>query len=149
MKPFLKLCLIFLIWPAQVSAQGRKILPPVSAARITFDEVRFDFGDIPQWQPVSHTFHFTNTGSKPLFIYNVNRKCGCTTPRWTSGKIPPGGRGSVTITFNAQEIGFFEKEMTVSCNGVKEYTEIIVRGVVMLAPVPDSLLPFLQEGAHE
>lgn len=139
----------FILLGAGSQAQMSKVLPPATGPRMTFDHLTFDFGEIPQWQPVSHTFNFTNTGSKPLYIYNVNRKCGCTTPRWTSGMIPPGGKGSVTVTFNAQDIGTFEKEMTVSCNGVKGYIEITIKGTVLLAPVPDSLLQYIKEDGKE
>ncbi|MBI3232928.1 MAG: DUF1573 domain-containing protein [Bacteroidetes bacterium] len=112
--------------------------PPPTKGQLTFVQTELAFGKIPQWQPVTHTFKFKNTRTKPLYIYNVNRKCGCTTPRWTSGMIQPGDSGEVTITFNAVEAGPFDKEMSVSCNGVVEYVDIEITGTVMPAPMPES-----------
>jgi hypothetical protein len=121
----------------QAIAQKTKNTAPPIKGQLTFEKTKFDFGNIPQWQPVTHTFKFKNTGTKPLYIYNVNRKCGCTTPRWTSGMINPGDSGSVTITFNAAEAGPFDKDMTVSCNGVEEYIDIEIVGTVTPAPMPE------------
>jgi hypothetical protein len=130
---------VMILFSFQTFAQKSKAPTPPIKAQLTFEKTIFDFGNIPQWYPVSHTFKFKNTGTKPLYIYNVNRKCGCTTPRWTSGMINPGDSGSVTITFNAAEAGQFDKDMTVSCNGVEEYIDIEIVGTVTPAPMPEEL----------
>lgn len=112
------------------------MLPP-DKARIQFVSTIHNFGKIIQWEPVSHTFRFRNTGIKPLFIYQVNRKCGCTTPRWTTGKIQPGDSGTVTITYSATDIGYVEKEMTVSSNAENAEVMISITADVQSAPMPE------------
>lgn len=136
-----KLLNLFVLFSLSLTLFGQKAKPltvPLKA-QLTFQKTSHDFGNIPQWHPVSYTFKFKNTGSKPLYIYNVNRKCGCTTPRWTNGMINPGDSGDVTITFNAAEAGPFDKEMSVSCNGVIEYIDIEIIGQVTPAKMPDNI----------
>ena len=46
----------------------------------TFDKAEHDFGNIKLESENSCVFKITNTGTKPLIIYNVGASCGCTTP---------------------------------------------------------------------
>ncbi len=89
-------------------------------AVIAFEEKTFDFGDIMQGDKVEHTFHFTNAGTEPLIITNVQVSCGCTTPKgWPRDPIPPGGKGELTVAFNsAGKMGRQNKPVTVISNAV-------------------------------
>ena len=53
---------------------------PLSNANIQIAGKQHEFGDIVQGQSVSHKFTFTNTGSEPLIILQVQTNCGCTAP---------------------------------------------------------------------
>src|SRR5687767_5599836 len=69
---------------------------------ITFEKKTHDFGDIVQGDKVEETFKFTNTGTEPLIITNVQVTCGCTTPKgWPRDPIMPGGKAEITIAFNS------------------------------------------------
>lgn len=69
---------------------------------ISFEKKNHDFGDIYQGDKVEETFKFTNTGTEPLIITNVQVTCGCTTPKgWPRDPIAPGGKGEITIGFNS------------------------------------------------
>ncbi len=87
---------------------------------ITFDKKVHDFGDIVQGDKVEETFHFTNTGTEPLIITNVQVTCGCTTPKgWPRDPIAPGGKGELTVAFNsAGKMGRQNKVVTVVSNAV-------------------------------
>ena len=87
-------------------------------AIITWDKNTYDFGDIFQGEKVEHTFKFTNTGSEPLVITNVEVTCGCTTPKgWPRDPINPGGKGEITIQFDStHKIGRQNKVATVISN---------------------------------
>ena len=52
--------------------------PSEKQPMIVFDKTEHDFGTILQGEVVTYSFHFTNTGSSPLIISNVNTSCGCT-----------------------------------------------------------------------
>lgn len=85
---------------------------------ITFEKKSHDFGDINQGDKVEETFKFTNTGTEPLLITNVQVTCGCTTPKgWPRDPIMPGGKGEITVAFNsAGKMGKQNKVVTVVSN---------------------------------
>jgi hypothetical protein len=92
----------------------------VNGAVITFEKKTHDFGDIFQGDKVEETYKFTNTGTEPLIITNVQVTCGCTTPKgWPRDPIMPGGKGEITIGFNsAGKSGRQNKVVTVVSNAV-------------------------------
>jgi hypothetical protein len=74
----------------------------VSGPVITFEKKTHDFGDMVQGDKVEETFKFTNTGTEPLIITNVEVTCGCTTPKgWQRDPIPPGGKSEIIVAFNS------------------------------------------------
>src|SRR6266542_1757921 len=112
MKKIVFLALTFvLVFGISVSAQQR-------TASISFKEESFDFGKIKEADgPVNHVFVFTNTGSVPLIIQNVQPSCGCTTPDWTKQPVMPGTKGFIKATFDPSgRPGTFEKSVTVYSN---------------------------------
>jgi hypothetical protein len=91
-----------------------------NGAVITFEKKTHDFGDIFQGDKVEETFKFTNTGTEPLIITNVQVTCGCTTPKgWPRDPIMPGGKGELTVAFNSTgKSGRQNKVVTVVSNAV-------------------------------
>jgi hypothetical protein len=89
-------------------------------AVITFEKKTHDFGEIVQGDKVEHTYKFTNTGTEPLVITNVEVSCGCTTPKgWPRDPIMPGGKGEITVAFNsAGKMGKMTKTVTIVSNAV-------------------------------
>lgn len=87
---------------------------------ITWDKKTHDFGDINQGDKVDHTFYFTNTGTEPLLITNVQVSCGCTTPKgWPRDPVPPGGKAELSISFNSTgKMGKQSKPVTIISNAV-------------------------------
>jgi hypothetical protein len=92
----------------------------VDGAVISFEKKTHDFGDIFQGDKVEETFKFTNTGTEPLIITNVQVTCGCTTPKgWPRDPIMPGGKGEITVAFNsAGKSGRQNKVVTIVSNAV-------------------------------
>lgn len=84
--------------------------------KISFDKPNQELGYLLWRNPVTITYNFTNTGSKPLVISNVTTSCGCTTADWTKTPIAAGAKGTVTAVFDAEAIGRFYKEVGVYCN---------------------------------
>lgn len=103
------------------------------AETFKYDERIHDFGTIREKDgKVSHTFTFTNRGTRPVVISDVNAWCGCTTAEYTRSVIQPGKRGRVTVTYNPnRRPGRFSKEVVVMLNGGAEYTRIWVKGNVV------------------
>lgn len=90
--------------------------PPVEVhpEYVQFKELEFDFGNIIQGTPASHTFEFKNVGNRVIDLQNVGASCGCTTPNWKGGPYKPGESGQITATYNAASEGYFNKTITVT-----------------------------------
>ncbi|MFZ0489549.1 MAG: DUF1573 domain-containing protein [Salegentibacter sp.] len=98
---------------------------------MTFDETEFDFGHIPQGNPVQHVFAFTNTGKAPLVITNASSSCGCTVPTYPKNEtIQPGDKGELTVKFNGSGKGQVTKTVTVSANTEKGKEQLKIKAFV-------------------
>ena len=101
---------------------------------LSLKETEFDFGSIPQGKPVIHIFEVINRGQDSLKITNVQASCGCTTPKWETGKVfAAGEKTNITVGFNAASRGKFQKEITVTYNN-NQTKKIIIKGDVWETP---------------
>ena len=99
---------------------------------IKFTETTHDFGELLQSNgPQTYAFEFTNTGSEPVLIQNVQPSCGCTTPGWTKEPVEPGQTGVVQATYNAAAVGPFNKSLTVTTNGTPNTITLYIKGKVV------------------
>src|SRR5437868_252451 len=85
-----------------------------AGAVITWEQDVYDFGEIIAGEKVEHTFRFSNTGTEPLVITNVQVTCGCTTPKgWPRDPIAPGKKAELVVQFNSTgKIGRQNKVVT-------------------------------------
>jgi hypothetical protein len=82
---------------------------------------RFDFGNLYTIIPVSRDLTIRNSGDDTLKIKNVSGSCGCTGTLLSSSSIPPGGEGTLKITFDpAKFTGGVEKVVSMHTNDPKE-----------------------------
>jgi hypothetical protein len=98
-----------------------------------FDTQIIDFGKVKQSVPAKGTFVITNIGKTPLIIEQANPTCGCTISDYTKEPIAVGKTGVINATYNAANMGHFEKHLTVKFAGVDEIKSIVLTGEV-LAP---------------
>ena len=98
---------------------------------LSFDETEFDFGNIPQGQPVEHLFTFTNTGRAPLVITNAKSTCGCTVPEYHKNEsIQPGETGEMLVKYNGSGRGQVQKTVTISANTENGQEQIKIKAFV-------------------
>ena len=117
-----------------------------------------DLGKIKQDNPTPAIFDVTNIGTEDLLIEQANPTCGCTISDYTKDKIAPGKSGYIKATYNAKNIGMFEKHLTVKFAGCDDMKSITIKGeviknedaaaatpaaapVVESAPVVDKVVP--------
>lgn len=93
---------------------------------IVWEKPTHDFGDIFQGDRVEHTYKFTNAGTSPLIITNVQVTCGCTTPKgWPRDPIGPGDKGEIIVAFSSSgKFGRQNKVVTVISNAVNGSNQI-------------------------
>ena len=82
------------------------------------DPIEKEIGKIKKGQKVEVTYHFKNTGDKPLIINSVNPGCGCTIAEKPEKPIPPGKEDKIVAVFNtkSQAVGTQIKQVHVSAN---------------------------------
>jgi len=118
------LCLVF----GFASAQAKD-------TTIIFDKLVHDFGNIAQGSGLhSCKFEFTNTGTEPIVIYQIQASCGCTASSWTKEPVAPGEKGEISATYNPGGAVPFDKTLTVLSNATPSSIVLRVKGVVVAAP---------------
>lgn len=118
----------------EVSSPEATDKPTAQGDVLSLKETEYDFGKIPQGKPVTHVFFFTNTGSTPLSLQNVQASCGCTTPEWSKDSIPAGASSKITVGYNAANEGAFTKSITLTYNDTQS-KQVIIKGEVWKTPV--------------
>lgn len=103
----------------------------VIADSIVFDNLVYDYGSIERGSDGNSTFTFTNQGQKPLVLSNVRASCGCTVPQWPREPVAPGGKGEITVKYNTNIAGSFNKTITVNSNAANSAVVLRIRGSVV------------------
>lgn len=105
-----------------------------------FKTETIDLGKIQQGTPTTATFSVANISSAPLIIEQANPTCGCTISDYTKEPIAAGKSGTIKATYNAANVGSFEKHLTVKFAGVDEIKSITIKGEVLpkAAPATDA-----------
>jgi hypothetical protein len=131
MKKALFIIISALLFTGAISAQAQ-----FTEATISFDNLNHNFGNIKEVDGiVEHTFEFKNTGKQALILNAVRASCGCTTPEWSKEPIPPGGSGSIKVSFNPlRRPGAFRKSITVQSNAKTKTTILYIVGLVEAKP---------------
>jgi hypothetical protein len=95
----LTLAAVGLVLLAVTVAIGYAARPPAHG-RIELSATEFDFGKVPNTQPVSKVFRVRNVGQGPLQITGVSTSCGCTTAETASSRLAPGQATDLTVTYD-------------------------------------------------
>ena len=138
MKKILGLLLIAAIGTG-VKAQGTSAQLKPAQEMLLLKETLFEFGKIQQGQPVTHEFAVNNNSADTLKLERVQASCGCTTPVWKSDPVAPGSSTQITVGFNAQNEGPFEKLVTIFYNGGQTKT-VTIKGTVAKTPATSAPL---------
>ncbi len=105
-----------------------------------------DFGKVTKGPIVNYTFEFTNTGTEPLIIKDVNPSCGCTNVDWDKPPVLPGKKGHIKVGLRtAEQHGNFFKDVYIQSNAAnaapdKRYT-IHIKGEAIEDPAHPTPAP--------
>jgi hypothetical protein len=97
---------------------------------VSWQKESVDFGNITQAKPVTANFEFTNMGNEPLLVSDVVASCGCTASSYSKAPILPGKSASITVTYNAANLGAFNKTVTVNFNDAGLKKILYIKGTV-------------------
>ncbi|HSD15094.1 MAG TPA: DUF1573 domain-containing protein [Flavobacterium sp.] len=132
MKPIIKNIILFI----SVFALGIVLksiitdyLYPKPVFMLLGDTVK-DFGKVRQDQPAKHFFKFTNKGSKPLKIVNIETNCGCTASTWPKKPIAPNKSDSILVEYDSHITGSFNRKAVVYIEDMNETHTLFIKGTI-------------------
>jgi hypothetical protein len=73
-----------------------------SPGKIELSATEFDFGTIPNTEPVSQVFQVRNVGQGRLEVIGVSTSCGCTTAEIGRQRLSPGEATGLKVTYDPQ-----------------------------------------------
>lgn len=101
------------------------------AQRITTKHPVVDLGRVIYRQPVTADFQLRNSGKTDLVVNEVRTNCGCTVAKFPRQTIQKGKDFIVSATYDAKQLGHFEKLVGVFVDGSKEPFIVTMKGVVV------------------
>ncbi len=97
---------------------------------VRFDTLEHDFGFIPRGLEATFTFQLINKSGAPITIDNVRATCSCTTADFDPETLLPVGANPFPVSYDARELGFFEKKVKVFVHGVRKPFILVIVGEV-------------------
>ena len=88
-------------------------------------------GQVVFMNPVSADFEITNKSGKQLKISQVRTSCGCTEATYPHQSIAENAQFSVKATYDAKQMGHFQKQIAVYTDDAAKPLILTMRGVVV------------------
>ena len=104
--------------------------PQAIQTEVSFDKKEIDFGAFPMNEVKEGKFLLTNTGQNLLVIHDVVTSCGCTKVEYSKQPLRPGETTELTVRYEADKSGHFNKAITIYSNAVGSPHKLRVRGLV-------------------
>jgi len=127
----IKMLIVSILAILLVGANGYTQTSAKAMSGIEWADKTYDFGKIPQGKSVVAEFQFKNPSMVPLIILSVKPSCGCTVADYTKEPIQPQKTGTIKITFDAKNGGYFQKSVTVETNAGEGNETLIIKGEVI------------------
>ncbi|MCF0244802.1 MAG: DUF1573 domain-containing protein [Bacteroidaceae bacterium] len=108
-----------------------------SAQNIDAEFDVIDMGDITFRQPASATFRLKNRGSE-FFLKAVKPFCGCTRVAFPKKNIGKGEKFTVNITYDAEQLGHFQKDVAILSDQFEQPYYLTVKGNVVARKLNDN-----------
>ena len=104
---------------------------PLSAQKLTIQKTVVDVGKTAYQQPVTAVFELRNKSHHKLKIEAVKPDCHCTTVTYPQREIDGHETFQITMTYDARQLGHFNKQAAVISNGSKKPVYLCMKGVVL------------------
>jgi len=105
-------------------------LQPVSAQRLIVAKPTLDCGRTGYEQAITATFELQNKGKRRLVIESVRPDCGCTAVEYPK-QVGGGKKFKIKMTYDARQLGHFQKMAAVVSNGTKTPLYLTMKGMVL------------------
>lgn len=107
------------------------LVSEASAQRLSVTKSTVDIGRTGYEIPVTATFELRNRGLRKLVIENVHPDCNCTVVEYPKGEIGVGEKFNIRMTYDARQLGHFNKQAAVYSNASRQPVYLTMVGVVL------------------
>ncbi len=104
---------------------------PLHAQHVEAVNDVIDVGQVHFRSPVSTDFELKNNGNHTFRIEKVKTSCGCTSVDYPKGMIAANSNFTVKVTYDAKQLGHFEKPVGIYLPHQKEPVVLTLKGVVV------------------
>ena len=104
--------------------------PKAMQTEVVLDKTEIDFGTFPKNEVKTGKFLLTNTGKNLLVVYDVITSCGCTKVEYIKHPVRSGETLELTVRYEADEVGIFNKSLTIYSNALGLPHKLWVKGQV-------------------
>ena len=104
---------------------------PIVAQKLIAEKTTVDVGKTGYEMPITATFEFRNKGMRRLKISEVKPDCNCTLIEYPKEEIGMGDKFEIKMTYDAKQLGHFDKQAAIISNGTKKPIYIRMKGVVL------------------
>ncbi len=104
---------------------------PATAQKIVAERDVIDCGKVMYEHPVTVSYELRNDGGSQLLINDVKTSCGCTTVSFPRDPIAPDASFTVSATYDARQLGHFNKQIGIYSNASDKPMLLGLKGVVV------------------
>lgn len=104
---------------------------PTLAQGLTATNEVIDCGQVTYQVPVSTDFELVNKGRRSVRIDKVLTSCGCLSVEYPQGDIAGGDKAQLHVTFDAAQMGHFNKSIHIYMEGEKAPVALRLKGQVV------------------
>ena len=97
---------------------------------VDFDKVVMDLGEVLIGTETNMNFYLINKGSNLLVVDDIKTSCGCTRIEYSQKPVAPNDSLKIRVSVKAEEIGLFNKVITVHCNDKQSPFRLRIKGLV-------------------
>jgi mono/diheme cytochrome c family protein len=114
---------------------------PAAGPVIRFEHTTHDFGSIPAAGKQTYAWPYRNEGTEPLEIVAMHPSCGCTASVADPVTVPPGGAGTLKVTFDPEgQTGTIRKTLAVVTNDTA-HPRTILTILASIQPAKEQTMP--------
>lgn len=100
-----------------------------NAQKLIIEKTTIDVGRTGYQQPITAVFEFRVKGSKKVKIKEVRPDCNCTKIEYPKGDL--GDKFQIRMTYDARQLGHFDKQAAVVTNATAKPFYIRMKGIVL------------------
>ena len=102
---------------------------PAVAQKLVPEKAAIDVGRTGYRVPITAVFELRNKGGRKMRIEKVTPDCYCTVVDYPKGEL--GERFQIRMTYDAKQLGHFDKQVAVYTSGAKKPLYLSMKGVVL------------------